>query len=189
MSALEARLKTTNQLLPLLIIPSHPFPQPSDSRKSTSSDSGVVSPAEIADDRQLVKPQKPLKNLKQHQQYEKKKATDVDHHNRMYSGRTVSGESGKSSSKGCTNPPSCNSSDSGQGTEPLDGVRFSYHLHVPSELTGEKEFSKLFICLTSYTAAFDIGTWVRSDALKYGRQSNIKLVAIRLPDSILKSKI
>ena len=52
-----------------------------------------------------------------------------------------------------------------------------------------KSFPNLFICLTPYTAAFDIGTWVRSDALKYGRQSNIKLVAIRLPDSILKSKI
>jgi hypothetical protein len=107
--------------------------QPSDSRKSMSSDSGVVSPAENVEDQQQL--------LQQHQQQPEKKKDLESHANdnhyntsRKHSVRQTSG--GKSSGKQNSSLPSCNSSDSGQGSEAGDGLRFTYHFNVPSELTG-----------------------------------------------------
>ena len=113
--------------------------QPSDSRKSISSDSGVVSPAENVDDHKLLQQKSPPKQQPLLQQQEKKKKDEVgDLYSRKQGGRATSGSagSGKSSSKGFSNLPSCNSSDSGQGSEPADGLKYTYHFHVPSELTG-----------------------------------------------------
>jgi len=102
-----------------------------------SSDSGVVSPAENVDDHQLL-----LQQQKQQQQQQEKKKSDVDgqnnnYQNRKHSDRQASGGSSKLSGKQFSNLPSCNSSDSGQGSEPSDGFRFTFHFNVPSELTGK----------------------------------------------------
>ena len=100
-----------------------------------SSDSGVVSPAENVED------------LQQHQEHkqqpEMKKELESHggdcHYNtsRKHSVRQTSGGNAKSSGKQNSILPSCNSSDSGQGSEAGDGLRFTYHFNVPSELTGK----------------------------------------------------
>ena len=78
------------------------FFQPSDSRKSTSSDSGVVSPAENAEDRQLM-PNPVQTNASLPVQAEKKKATEERHvaASRKNTGRQTSGANKNSVKQVC----------------------------------------------------------------------------------------
>jgi hypothetical protein len=104
-----------------------------------SSDSGVVSPAENVEDQQQL-----LQQHQEHKQPEKKKDLEGqggdNHYNntsRKHSVRQTSGGNGKGTGKQNSSLPSCSSSDSGQGSEAGDGLRFTYHFNVPCELTGK----------------------------------------------------